>query len=107
MPDLFWAVRGGGGNFGVVTSFEYQLHQVGPNVLAGLLVWPRTMAVDVLRAYRDFTQNAPENASAYAGLATSPDGVPIVVVIGFHHGAIEEGEALFAPLRRLGPPVAD
>jgi FAD/FMN-containing dehydrogenase len=105
--DLFWAVRGGGGNFGVVTSFEFELHPINSTVLAGLLVWPRSMAHDVLRAYRDFTQNAPENASAYAGLATSPDGVPIVVVIGFHHGAIEAGEALFAPLRRLGPPVAD
>jgi hypothetical protein len=105
--DLFWAVRGGGGNFGVVTSFEYRLHPVGPTVLAGLLVWPRAMAGDVLRAYREFTQGAPENASAYAGLGTSPDGVPIVVVIGFHHGPTGEGEALFAPLRRLGPPVAD
>ena len=78
--DLFWAVRGGGGNFGVVTSFEYRLHQVGPTVLAGLLVWPRPMARDVLRAFREFTEGAPENASAYAGLGTSPDGVPIVVV---------------------------
>jgi len=105
--DLFWAVRGGGGNFGVVTWFEYELHPINPTVLAGLLVWPRSMAHDVLRAYRDFTESAPENASAYAGLATSPDGVPIVVVIGFHHGSVEQGEALFAPLRRLGPPVAD
>jgi FAD/FMN-containing dehydrogenase len=106
-PDLFWAVRGGGGNFGVVTSFEFQLHQVGPSVLAGLLVWPRTMAHDVLRAFREFTRGVPENASAYAGLGTSPDGDPIVVVIGFHHGPTEEGEVLFAPLRRLGPPAAD
>jgi FAD/FMN-containing dehydrogenase len=105
--DLFWAVRGGGGNFGVVTSFEYQLHQVGPSVLAGLLVWPRSMAQDVLRGYRELTHAVPENASAYAGLGTSPDGKPIVVVIGFQHGAIDEGERLFAPLRRLGPPVAD
>ncbi len=105
--DLFWAVRGGGGNFGVVTSFDYQLHQVGPSVLAGLLVWPRSMAPEVLRAYREFTRNAPENASAYAGLGTSPDGDPIVVVIGFHHGPTEEGNVLFAPLRRLGPPLAD
>jgi FAD/FMN-containing dehydrogenase len=105
--DLFWAVRGAGGNFGVVTSFEYQLHPAGPHVLAGLLVWPREMARDVFRAYREFTQGVPENGSAYAGLGTSPDGVPIAVVIGFHHGPIEEGEALFAPLRRLGPPVAD
>jgi len=106
-PDLFWALRGGGGNFGVVTSFEYRLHDVGPTVLAGLLVWPRPMAGDVLRAFREFTQRAPENASAYAGLGTAPDGAPIVVVIAFHHGPTEEGEALFQPLRTFGPPVAD
>jgi FAD/FMN-containing dehydrogenase len=105
--DLFWAVRGGGGNFGVVTSFEYRLHAVGPTVLGGLLVWPRPMARDVLRAFREFTQAAPENASAYAGLGTSPDGVPIVVVIAFHHGPTEEGDVFFRPLRTFGPPVAD
>jgi FAD/FMN-containing dehydrogenase len=105
--DLFWAVRGGGGNFGIVISFEYRLHPVGPTVLAGLLVWPQQMAREVLRVYREFTQGAPENASAYAGLATSPDGVPVVLVIAFHHGPTEEGEALFAPLRKFGPPVAD
>ncbi|MBV9599027.1 MAG: FAD-binding oxidoreductase [Chloroflexi bacterium] len=105
--DLFWAVRGGGGNFGVVTSFEYQLHPLGPLVTAGLLIWPRQMAGEVLRAYRDFTQGAPENASAYAGLGAAPDGMPIVVLIVFHHGPTEEGETLFGPLRRLGPPVAD
>jgi len=103
--DLFWAVRGGGGNFGVVTALEYQLHPVGPQVLAGLLVWPRTMAPDVLRAYRDLTQTAPENTCAYAALATAPDGAPIVVVVGFHNGALEQGEGLFAPLRKLGPVV--
>jgi hypothetical protein len=105
--DLFWAVRGGGGNFGVVTSFEFRLHQVGPAVLGGLLIWPRTMARDVLRLHRDFTQRAPENASAYAALGTSPDGIPVVVWIAFHHGPTAEGEALFQPLRSFGPPVAD
>jgi hypothetical protein len=105
--DLFWAVRGGGGNFGVVTSFEFRLHQVGPMVLGGLLVWPRPLARDVLRLYREFTQTAPEHASAYAGLGTSPDGVPIVVLIAFCHGPIADGEALFRPLRAFGPPVAD
>ena len=105
--DLFWAVRGGGGNFGVVTSFEFRLHQVGPAFLGGLLIWPRTMARDVLRLHRDFTQRAPENASAYAALGTSPDGVPVVVWIAFYHGPIADGEALFQPLRSFGPPVAD
>jgi FAD/FMN-containing dehydrogenase len=105
--DLFWAVRGGGGNFGVVTALEYRLHRVGPEVTAGLLVWPRSMAGDVLPEYREFTQTAPENSCAYAALATSPDGAPIVVVVGFYHGAIEQGEALFAPLRRVGPPLVD
>src|SRR5262249_61941951 len=81
--DLFWAVRGGGGNFGVVTSFDYQLHQVGPRVLAGLLVWPRSMAPEGLRAYRDFTRTAPANATAYARLGPSPDRDPIVVVVAF------------------------
>ena len=106
-PDLFWAVRGGGGNFGVVTSFEYRLHEVGPTVLGGLLIWPRTVARDVLRRYRDFTQSAPENASAYAALGTSPDGVPVVVVICFYNGAVADGERLLRPLRDFGPPVAD
>jgi hypothetical protein len=106
-PDLFWAVRGGGGNFGVATSFEFRLHPVGPTVLGGLLIWPRAMARDVLRLYRDFTRTAPENASAYAALGTSPEGVPIVVVVPFFHGPIAEGEQLLQPLRAFGPPVAD
>jgi FAD/FMN-containing dehydrogenase len=105
--DLFWAVRGGGGNFGVVTSFEYRLHRVGPMVFGGLLIWSRPMASDVLRLFRDFTQTAPENASAYAALGTSPDGVPVVVVVAFYNGPSAEGEKLFQPLRGFGPPVAD
>jgi hypothetical protein len=106
-PDLFWAVRGGGGNFGVVTSFEYRLHPLEPTILGGLLIWPRPLARDVLRLYRDFTQAAPENASAYAGLGTLPDGTPVVLVIPFYHGPIAEGEQLLQPLRAFGPPVAD
>src|SRR5205814_7844267 len=105
--DLFWAVRGGGGNFGVVTSFEYRLHRVGPMVYGGLLIWPQPMARDVLRLFHDFTQTAPENASAYAALGTSPDGVPVVVVIAFYNGSSAEGEKPFPPMRAFGPPVAD
>jgi FAD/FMN-containing dehydrogenase len=106
-PDLFWAIRGGGGNFGVVTSFEYRLHPVGPMVLAGLLAWPRSMAAEVLRTFRAFCESAPESVGIYAGLATSPDGLPIVVAICFHHGPTAEGEAAFASLRQFGPPVLD
>jgi hypothetical protein len=76
-------------------------------VLGGLLIWPRPMARDVLRLYRDFTRSAPENASAYAALATSPDGIPVVVVVPFYHGPIADGERLLKPLREFGPPVAD
>ncbi len=105
--DLFWAVRGGGGNFGVVTSFEYRLHPVGPMVVAGLLVWPRPMARDVLRLFREFTETAPENASAYAALGTLPDGLQVVVLIAFFNGPAEAADELFKPFRAFGPPAAD
>ena len=105
--DLYWAVRGGGGNFGVVTSLEYRLHPVGPAILGGLLIWPQQLAGEVLRRFRDFTQTAPENAGAYAALGTSPEGVPVVLIIFFYHGPIADGERLLQPLRDFGPPVAD
>ena len=79
-PDLFWGLRGGGGNFGVVTSFEYQLHPVGP-VLAGMVIHPMTEAKKVLRFYRDFARGCPDEMLAAAALMTSPDGVPVVVII--------------------------
>ena len=106
--DLFWALRGGGGNFGVVTSFEYRLHPVGPTVLGGLLIWPRPLARDVLRALpRLHARRRPRTPAPTPRWGPSPDGVPIVVVIPFYHGPIEEGEALLRPLRDFGPPVAD
>jgi FAD/FMN-containing dehydrogenase len=106
-PDLFWALRGGGGNFGVVTSFEYQLHPVG-QWLAGTMVYPRSMARDILRAQRDFAQSAcPDRAISFVGLMTSPDGDPIVALPMGYHGPLEEGERVLAPLRRLGTPLAD
>jgi len=106
-PDLFWAVRGGGGNFGVVTSFEYRLHPVGPMVLAGLLIHPRERAPEVLRFYRDFTRTAPDQLGAYAALVTSPDGAPVVGLLVCYHGALDAGERVLRPLREFGPPVAD
>jgi len=105
-PDLFWALRGGSGNFGVVTSFEYQLHPVGP-VLAGMLLHPLAGAREVLRFYREFTATAPDELTAYASLLTAPDGVPMVAIILCYCGPLAEGEQIVEPLRRFGPPVAD
>jgi FAD/FMN-containing dehydrogenase len=104
-PDLFWALRGGGGNFGVVTSFEYRIHPVGP-VLAGLLVWPLVQAKDVLRFYRDFSIAAPDELRLDATLTTTPVGPGLAVIVCWC-GSIEEGERMVRPLREFGPPVVD
>ena len=71
-PELFWGLRGGGGNFGVVTSFEYRLHPLGPTVLAGLLAWPMAEAADVLRFFRDFVADAPDEVGIMANLRLAP-----------------------------------
>jgi hypothetical protein len=104
--DLFWALRGGGGNFGVVTSFEFQGRPVH-TVLGGLLAYPRQAAFDVIRHFRDFIQSAPDEVTAYAALLHSPDGSPIVGVIPCYTGAIAEGERVLEPLRKFGNPVMD
>lgn len=104
--DLFWGVRGGGGNFGVVTSFEYRLHPVGP-VLGGMLVHPLEKAREALRFYRDFTATAPDELAVFAALLTNPDGSRVVAFIVCYNGPIEQGEAIIQPLRDSGSPVAD
>ena len=104
--ELFWALRGGGGNFGVVTSFEFRAHPVA-TVLGGMILYPREHAADVLRFYRDFTQSAPEELTAYAGLLCSPDGDPVVGVIVCYCGDLAEGERVLAPLRAHGAPLLD
>jgi FAD/FMN-containing dehydrogenase len=104
--DLYWALRGGGGNFGIVTAFEYRLHPLG-KVLAGMVVHPMERARDVLRFYRDFTANAPDELTAYAALLTAPDGHPAIAIIVCYCGTLEEGERVVAPLRRFGPPIFD
>src|SRR5262250_2693335 len=76
--DLFWGVRGGGGNFGIVTSFTYQLHPVGPIVLGGMVLYPFAQAREVLERYREFTRTAPDALTAYACLITAEDGTPVV-----------------------------
>lgn len=105
-PDLFWGLRGGGGNFGVVTSFEYRVHPVG-SVLAGPVFHPFDRAKEVLRFYRDFSEKTHEELSTYAALLTSPDGAKIVAIAVCYDGPAEQGERLIAPVRRFGPPVAD
>jgi FAD/FMN-containing dehydrogenase len=105
-PDLFWGLRGGGGNFGVVTSFEYRLHPVVP-VLAGMVVHPMSEAKAVLRFYGDFCRSCPDEMIAAAALMTSHDGDPVAVIIAGYIGDLASGEAAVAPLRQFGAPLAD
>ncbi len=112
-PDLFWAIRGGGGNFGIVTQFEFQLHPVGPEILSGLVVYPFAEAKQVLEKYREFTQSAPEELSVWAVLRKAPPlpflpeavhGTEVVVIALFYGGKPEDGKPLIEPLRKLGTP---
>jgi len=105
-PDLFWGLRGGGGNFGIATSFEYQVHPVGP-VLAGMVIYPIDRAREVLRFYRDFTPTAPDELTTYAFMLTTPEGVPVVVMMCCYCGDLAAGERVLRPLRGFGPPLAD
>jgi FAD/FMN-containing dehydrogenase len=107
--DLFWAVRGGGGNFGVATWLEYELYPVGPMVIGGLVAHPFTAARDVLRFYRDFTQSLPDDLTAFAGLLHAPDGsgAQIAAILVCHAGSLEAGAAAVAPVKRFGSPVMD
>ena len=105
-PDLFWALRGGGGNFGVVTSFEYRAHPLSM-VLGGLVLHPRSQAIDVLRFFRDFTASAPDELGTYAALLSAPDGSPVVGFAACYSGDLAEGERALAPLRGFGAPILD
>jgi FAD binding domain/Berberine and berberine like len=104
--DLFWSIRGGGGNFGVVTCFEYQLHPVDL-VLAGGLSYPLDMAPRVLRYYDDFVKAAPDELSTAASLGLSPAGEPTVSIAVCYCGPIDEGERVLRPLRTFQSPVDD
>lgn len=109
--DLFWAIRGGGGNFGVVTEFEFALHPVGPEILAGLIIFPFDQAKQVLTQYRKFVESAPEELTVWVILRKAPPlpflpeevhGKPVVVLAIFYAGDIAEGERLIEPLRSFG-----
>ena len=104
--DLFWGIRGGGGNFGVVTSFEYQLHPVDL-VLAGALSYPLSMAPPILRFYDDFVKAAPDELSTAVSLAVTRTGEPTVSIVVCYCGPIDEGEQVLHPLRTFQSPVVD
>jgi FAD/FMN-containing dehydrogenase len=113
-PDLFWALRGGGGNFGVVTDFEFQLHSVGPELHAGLVVYPFEQARQVLRQWRDFTAQTPDELSVWAVLRKAPPlpflpasvhGSEVVIMALVHSGAVPDGERAAAPVLRFGDPL--
>lgn len=115
-PDLFWALRGGGGNFGVVTAFEYDLHPVGPEVLAGRILYPFDNAAAVLRRYRDFVTGAPNDVNCLAGIASVSGetsrlgldaGTQFVQLLAAYVGGPEDGEETLRPLRTFGEPLAD
>jgi FAD/FMN-containing dehydrogenase len=115
-PELLWGLRGGGGNFGVVTAFEYQLHPVGPMVTAGGVFYPGDQAGDVLRAYREWAATAPDDATTLVNLLTCPPapflpaewhGRRLVAVIGMHVGSADTAERDLQPLREIAAPVAD
>jgi FAD/FMN-containing dehydrogenase len=114
-PDLFWALRGGGGNFGVVTSFEFQLHRVGPEIYAGLVVYPFAQARPVMRAWRDFTVGAPDELSVWCVLRKAPPlpflpasvhGSEVVVLAVAYSGDIAAGQRATAPVSQFGEPIA-
>jgi FAD/FMN-containing dehydrogenase len=115
-PDLFWALRGGGGNFGVVTSFEFRLHDVGPTVLAGPVLWDASDAEEVLRFYRDFVRDAPDELGTVVRFGAAPPlpvipahlhGRPVVMVGACYAGPIQEGERRLRPLRACRTPLLD
>jgi FAD/FMN-containing dehydrogenase/pimeloyl-ACP methyl ester carboxylesterase len=114
--ELFWGTRGGGGNFGVTTSFELRLHPIGPTVLGGLFIYPAPMAAPVLRNFREVIASAPDEVGAGVALTTAPSedpvpepvrGQPVVGVFVCYAGPVEEGEEALRPLREFGPPAID
>src|SRR5262249_40815646 len=105
-PDLFWAVRGGGGNFGIVTSFEYRLHHL-PMVVGGLIAHPIDAAPDMLRFFRETCEGASDDLNLFAGLVHAPDGsgMKLAALLICHTGDPEQAEAELAPVKAFGSPL--
>ncbi|GAA1476485.1 FAD-binding oxidoreductase [Nocardioides aestuarii] len=107
-PDLFWALKGGGGNFGVATSFEYRLHPVGPTVYGGGVMFDRGRRRAVLEAYRELTREAPDDLTTYTAMTDGPDGTPVAAVAACYAGDPAEGARLLDPLKAaVGEPLLD
>jgi hypothetical protein len=105
--DLFWGLRGGGGNFGIVTSFEYQLHKVGPEVIGGAVMYPLSQAMDVLNFYADFSINAPAELNLAAVIVQPPGGKGMIILGVTWLGSDADGARVLRPLQEFGKPMAD
>jgi FAD/FMN-containing dehydrogenase len=107
--DLFWGIRGGGGNFGVAASFEFQLHPVGPTITAGIVAHPFAAAREVLRFYRDLTAALPDESTVFAGVLHAPDGSgeKVAIIATCHCGPLGDGEAAVRSIKAFGSPVMD
>ncbi len=106
-PDLFWALRGGGGNFGVVTSFEYRLHPMGPEIVGGMIVHPYPAAKQMLKFYGEMLGKAPDALTAAAAILTGPDGNKACAMLCAYAGPVEEGLKAVRPIKEFGSPVMD
>ena len=115
-PDLFWAIRGGGGNFGIVTSFEFRLHALGPDVMSGLIVYPLSQAADLLTRYREVMEAAPDELTCWPVMRTAPPlpflppqvhGTGIIAFAACYAGPMDAAEGAMRPLREIGRPIAD
>ena len=108
-PDLFWALRGGGGNFGIATALEFRLHPVGPMITGGIVAHPIAKAREVLGYFRDVTRSLPDDMGVFGVLGHAPDGsgMPIAAMAVAHCGSLADGEAAVKPIKIFGPPVMD
>lgn len=115
-PDLFWALRGGGGNFGIATEFTFQLHSLGPQVMAGPVMWTMDKAPQVLRFYRDWVADAPDELMTIVVLRRAPDlpvvprdlvGRPVISIAACYAGPVDAGDKIVSPLKNFGQPVLD
>lgn len=105
-PELFWGLRGGGGNFGIVTEFRYRLHPLDP-IFGGMLLYPAAKTKEMLRFFREATQELPDELMMMAGMLNAPDGNPVCAIVAAYAGDRTQGEKAFAPIRAFGTPVAD